>query len=338
MTPMPSRERLCSPSARSGARCRCNQTKSRSLFNLASNCRASALSTRLRRTAVARGSDTYFGAAKTDGTCMVIAKILPLRSKIAPRPPSTDSIFWCWRPANWANSSAWSTCKWNRRPKAARKPKPSRTPATTTRQRPASSSIMANAGLFSLGMRRPDDATGRLVARWWRNILYQHDLIIPRPRHAEPGHRHPFDLLRRSQPGELQLQCVLLLLHLLLPHLQLFNRVPAPVDIHLLPQGAEPERQQHHSNQELHAAASRAASTRSLALRARGFAAHSWTDGLMGRLVRTVKPAAGPCVSARNVCFTMRSSSEWKARTTKRAPGRNSVAICRSAGSRPSSS
>src|SRR3989441_337421 len=335
---MPSRARPCNPSARSGVRCRCNQTKSRSLFNLASSCRASALSTRLRRTAVARGSDTYFGAPKTDGTSMVIAKILPLRSKIAPRPPSTVSIFWYGRPANWATSSARMPCNWKRRPKATRKPRPSRLPAATVRQRLASSSIMADAGPPSLGMRRPDYASGRLVPRWRRNALHQHDLIVPGLRHAEPRHRHPFDLIRRGQPGELQLQHFLLLLRLLLPCLELLNRVPGPVDIHFLPHGAKSESQQHRSCHEFHAAASRAASTRSLALRARGFSTHSWADGVIGRLVRTVKPAAGPCASARNVRFTMRSSSEWKARTTSRPPGRNSAAICRSAGSRLSSS
>src|SRR2546422_275791 len=268
---MPSRARPCNPSARSGVRCRCNQTKSRSLFNLASSCRASALSTRLRRTAVARGSDTYFGAPKTDGTSMVIAKILPLRSKIAPRPPSTVSIFWYWRagvarssivtvrskiaprppstvsifwywrPANWANSSARMTCNWKRRPKATRKPRPSRIPAATVRQRLASSSIMADAGPPSLGMRRPDYASGRLVPRWRRNALHQHDLIVPGLRHAEPRHRHPFDLIRRGQPGELQLQHFLLLLRLLLPSLELLNRIPGPVDIHFLPHGAKSE-------------------------------------------------------------------------------------------------
>src|SRR2546427_973299 len=238
---MPSRERPCSPSARSGARCRCNQTKSRSLFNLASSWRASALSTRLRRTAVARGSDTYFGAPKTDGTSMVIAKILPFRSKTAPRPPSTVSIFWYWRLASWANSSARNTCKWNRRPKAMRKPSPSRIPAATVRQRLASSSIMADAGPLSLGVRRPDHAAGRLVLRWRRNSLHQHDLIVPGPRHTEPRHRHPFDLIRRGQPGELQLQHFLLLLCLLLPCLELFNRVPGPIDVHFLPHGAKSE-------------------------------------------------------------------------------------------------
>src|SRR5713226_6646668 len=240
---MPSRARPCNPSARSGVRCRCNQTKSRSLFNLVSSCRASALSTRLRRTAVARGSDTYFGAPKTDGTSMVIAKILPLRSKIAPRPPSTVSIFWRWRPASWVNSSARMTCNWNRRPKAMRKPRPSRTPATTVRQRLTSSSIMADAGPLSLGiMRRRDNATGRLGPRWRRTVLHQHDLIVPGPRHAEPRDCHPFDLIRRGQPGELQLQGFLLLLHLLLPCLELLNRVPGPVDIHFLPHGAERKR------------------------------------------------------------------------------------------------
>src|SRR5437870_7967039 len=238
---MPSRARPCNPSARSGVRCRCSQTKSRSLFNLASSCRASALSTRLSRTAVARGSDTYLGAPKTDGTSMVIAKILPLRSKIAPRPPSTVSIFWYWRPASWANSSARSTCKWNRRPKATRKPRPSRIPVATVRQRLACSSIMADAGLHSLGMRRPDHASGRLVLRWRRNGLHQHDLIVPGPRHAKPRYRHPFDLIRRGQPSEIQLQHFLLLLRLLLPCLALLNGVPGPVGVHFLPHGAKGE-------------------------------------------------------------------------------------------------
>src|SRR5881628_1952691 len=242
MTPMPPRERPCSASARSGARCRCNQTKSRSLFNLASSCRASALSTRLNRTAVDRGFDTYFGAPKTEGTSIVIAKILPLRSVIAPRPPSTVRIFWCWRPANWANSSAWSTCKWNRRPKATRKPRPKRTPATTVRQPLASSSIMADAGPLSLGVRRRDNTTGRLAPRRRRTALHQHDLIVPGPHHAETRDGHPFDLIRRSQLGELQLQGFLLLLQLLLPCLELLNRIPGLVDIHFLPHGAERKR------------------------------------------------------------------------------------------------
>src|SRR2546430_399612 len=238
---MPSKESPCSSSARSGARCRCNQTKSRSLFNLASRWRASALSTRLRRTAVALGSDTYFGAPKPDGPHMVIAKIFPLRSKIAPRPPSTVSIFWYWRPASSANSSARMTCKWNRRPKATRKPMPSRIPATIVRQRLASSSIMAVGGPPSLGMRRPDHASGRLVLRWRREGLYQHDLIVPGPRHAEPRHRHPFDMIRRGQPGELQLQHFLLLQRLLFPCLELLNRVPCPVDVHFLPHSSKSE-------------------------------------------------------------------------------------------------
>src|SRR6185503_14586925 len=60
---------------------------------------------------------------------------------------------------------------------------------------------------------------------------------------------------------------------------------------------------------------------RSLALRARGLAATSSSRGTIGFLVSTcTRPSR--CCSARSVCLTMRSSSEWKAITTSRAPAR----------------
>src|SRR5207247_9708063 len=55
-------------------------------------------------------------------------------------------------------------------------------------------------------------------------------------------------------------------------------------------------------------------STRSFALRARGFARTSSSSGPRGDGSRSAKPAG---CRARNVCFTMRSSPAWKAITPR---------------------
>ena len=58
---------------------------------------------------------------------------------------------------------------------------------------------------------------------------------------------------------------------------------------------------------------------RSFALRARGFRSISASLGTSGRFVRIVMPPA--VCSARSVCFTTRSSSEWNVITTRRPAG-----------------
>src|SRR5205085_4227110 len=57
---------------------------------------------------------------------------------------------------------------------------------------------------------------------------------------------------------------------------------------------------------------------RSLALRARPLSATSSSDGVNGRLVRIRSPASAFAI-ARNVCFTIRSPSEWNVITASRA-------------------
>src|SRR5207244_12267693 len=63
--------------------------------------------------------------------------------------------------------------------------------------------------------------------------------------------------------------------------------------------------------------------TRSLALRARGFRSISSGWGTTGFFVNTRMAAGSRAASARIVCFTMRSSSEWNVITTMRAPARS---------------
>src|SRR5262249_19188400 len=58
---------------------------------------------------------------------------------------------------------------------------------------------------------------------------------------------------------------------------------------------------------------------RSLALRARGLRATSWSSGTTGFRVST-RTAPSPAASARNACLTMRSSSEWNVMIANRAP------------------
>src|SRR3989441_1307005 len=69
-------------------------------------------------------------------------------------------------------------------------------------------------------------------------------------------------------------------------------------------------------------------STRSFALRARGFARTSSSSGPRGDGSSSAKPAG---CRARNVCFTMRSSPEWKAITPRRPPTSSSAGASRSA-------
>src|SRR6266849_10497352 len=61
--------------------------------------------------------------------------------------------------------------------------------------------------------------------------------------------------------------------------------------------------------------------TRSLALRARGLRSTSSSRGTIGFFVKTCT-SPSRCWSARSVCFTIRSSSEWNVITTRRAPAR----------------
>src|SRR2546422_793307 len=69
-------------------------------------------------------------------------------------------------------------------------------------------------------------------------------------------------------------------------------------------------------------------STGSFALRARGFARTSSSPGPRGDGSSSAKPAG---CRARNVCFTMRSSPEWKAITPRRPPTSSSAGASRSA-------
>src|SRR5579884_2915971 len=72
---------------------------------------------------------------------------------------------------------------------------------------------------------------------------------------------------------------------------------------------------------------------RSFALRARGFRATSASPGTIGFFVST-----SSCASARKVCLTIRSSSEWNVITTSRAPARSRRAAESRKRSRSSSS
>src|SRR5688500_9584215 len=88
---------------------------------------------------------------------------------------------------------------------------------------------------------------------------------------------------------------------------------------------------------EVHCAHANLSIARSLALRARGLRATSMSPGVSGRRVRMRSPSP-VFSSARKVCFTMRSSSEWNVITASRALARSRrVASARKA-SRPSSS
>ena len=78
--------------------------------------------------------------------------------------------------------------------------------------------------------------------------------------------------------------------------------------------------------------------TRSFALRARGFRSTSASLGTTGRFVRIVRPMSPVACSERSVCFTIRSSREWKAMTAIRPPGRRRRAACVRKTSSPSSS
>src|SRR5207247_650188 len=83
---------------------------------------------------------------------------------------------------------------------------------------------------------------------------------------------------------------------------------------------------------------------RSFALRARGLRPTSSTPGTNGFFVSTFIPARprsgrwGLRASARSVCFTMRSSSEWNVMMTSRAATASLSAATATTRSRPSSS
>src|SRR6188768_2108194 len=88
---------------------------------------------------------------------------------------------------------------------------------------------------------------------------------------------------------------------------------------------------------EVHRAHANLSITRSLALRARGLRAVSASPGTAGRFVRIRRPSPA-FSSARNVCFTIRSSSEWNVITANRAPASRRRAASPRNTSRPSSS
>src|SRR5262249_22462890 len=73
---------------------------------------------------------------------------------------------------------------------------------------------------------------------------------------------------------------------------------------------------------EVHIAHANLSIARSFALRALGLRATSSSAGVSGRLV-TMRSGPSGRASARNACFTMRSSSEWNAITASRAPARS---------------
>ncbi len=77
---------------------------------------------------------------------------------------------------------------------------------------------------------------------------------------------------------------------------------------------------------------------RSLALRARGFRSISSSPGSIGLPVSTRDQPPHPRSSARSVCFTMRSSSEWKLITASRPPACSRAAARPRNSSSPSSS
>src|SRR5215471_17288582 len=88
---------------------------------------------------------------------------------------------------------------------------------------------------------------------------------------------------------------------------------------------------------EVHSAHANLSIARSFALRARALRATSPSDGVSGRFVRIRSPASARS-SARKVCFTIRSSSEWNVITASRAfASSRRVAAARNASS-PSSS
>ena len=84
-------------------------------------------------------------------------------------------------------------------------------------------------------------------------------------------------------------------------------------------------------------ACARRSAARSLALRARGLRSSSSSPGTTGRFVST-RTIASARSSARKVCLTIRSSSEWKLITTTRPPSRSRFTTSRRNASSPSSS
>src|SRR5205085_4721596 len=71
---------------------------------------------------------------------------------------------------------------------------------------------------------------------------------------------------------------------------------------------------------------------RSLALRDRGFRPASSLLGTCGFLVRIISAGSSMLESIRNVCFTIRSSSEWNEMTQRRPPGDSTSTASHNAG------
>src|SRR3954470_11180046 len=210
--------------------------------------------------------------------------------------------------------------------------------------------------------RRDDGFFGR---RRGRHPL-DHDCLCARRRDEVEPFRQARDAPGRAQGGDLQAQVAvdLLLLRPLLLHL--LNLVAVAQQLEVLPRREQQDHDQdpadrerapdlaltlivHLANDQVvayvfldrvlevdrtHASLSIA---RSLALRARGLRATSASAGVTGLRVST-RRAVSPAASARNVCLTTRSSSEWKVMTASRAPARSRCDASTRKASRPSSS
>src|SRR5882672_7509504 len=174
--------------------------------------------------------------------------------------------------------------------------------------------------------------------------------------HVQALHRQLLDASRRSQRLDLEAQVTVDLFFRGSFELHALESVPVAEQLEVLPRGeekhrdeeeAEPHRAPHvalpiaidlahdwivpyvfpdrvfecfgrHTDPWRSACQDTCSAARSFELRARGLRAISASVGTTGRLVRIFRPPSA--CSARNVCFTIRSSSEWNVMTDSRPP------------------
>src|SRR6266850_2963303 len=172
-----------------------------------------------------------------------------------------------------------------------------------------------------------------------RLMHYQH---LPLLRRNQPQlfSRHLRDPLRSRQRRKLHLQLIPLSLQQYFLDLQSFDLITQPNNIDTFPHKHENQQHTGHNRQRLHECPPLDTrwAARNLALRDRRFRSDSALVGICGFLVSTTNAGSSLPESARNVCFTIRSSSEWNEITQRRPPGDNTSTASRNAGSRQSSS
>src|SRR5262245_1463476 len=169
-----------------------------------------------------------------------------------------------------------------------------------------------------------------------------HHQHLPLLRRNQPQllRRHFCDPLRSHQRRKLHLQLVPLSLQQYFLGLQSFDLISQSDDIDTFPDKHEDQQYPGYKCHLLHEYPSlnTRRTARNLALRDRGFRSDSSLLGTCGFLVSTTKAGSSLPESARNVCFTIRSSSEWNEITQRQPPGDNTSTASRKAGSRQSSS